>query len=726
MNTQIFYDYAFGAPHRITLSQPAGSWKTLCDISEKGISMKWSYECLKDVEVNIWRAPTINWGVHLSPYINDKAVELSSWKRLDDYLPGFCARTEADGVKFKIEAIAGENGDVLRVEWTNETDSEVKVALLTEHDRGGWVISNPAWIDGKNPNALVCMENQRPNRILIVGFGADAYPIAVGGQEDQARETPMAVSPAIKTKVPGKSMTMECHVPAHGTKVCYLFRAYNMDQKEMPTLLATDWQAKFEAAKQEWNDLLRQATRYSLPDKGVEKALYACLSDVFIMSELDSAGNWVISPGSEVYRSANSGDGMVATDVLAKYNYLDKARHAQRVCLESQGEDGNWNDPDGWGHHGIIGPYFKMQSIMNYYRLTGDKEYLKELYPRMKSSLLWEEKQRASTRNDADPLVRGLMPRGMGDCGLWNGGDYFGVFYPLNICTIYGDRLICEAAEIVGDPDLESLRAMTERAREDLRTSLHQGYIVEKGFPIIPNVPRKPGGSTFAMVTSTYPCGVLDADDPLALGSLNYVESNISEGGQPVGNGWMPEGCWVAISLYNLAKTKIGYGDADAAAGYFLSALNYASPLISWPEERGKEPGTPEVSGDRQHVWTPSMICHYVRDAVVCEEDDVLHLLQSIPRTWLGVGEELSVENVPTQQGKLNLKVSRPSVDQLAVDIAAQEPERLGEMNLHLRVPEKELTVASVEAQGAKVEANGASAAVRMSEATCHLVFHLA
>ena len=96
-----------------------------------------------------------------------------------------------------------------------------------------------------------------------------------------------------------------------------------------------------------------------------------------------------------------------------------------------QEPDGNWDDPKGWGHLMWGGAGFKAWAAMEHYRLTGDREFLARVYPRLAASSRWQERQRSRTRTTQSgerPLTYGLMPRGMGDCGLMDDGDLYGVF----------------------------------------------------------------------------------------------------------------------------------------------------------------------------------------------------------------------------------------------------------------------------------------------------------
>ena len=114
---------------------------------------------------------------------------------------------------------------------------------------------------------------------------------------------------------------------------------------------------------------------------------------------------------------------------------------------------------------------------------------------------------------------------------------------------------------------------------------------------------------------------------------------------------------WVAITLDNLAEVLLLRDEGDKAVNYLYATLNHGTPLYSWCEERGQEPGTKETTGDRQHLWTPLAVCRFLRDALVMEDGDILHLACGIDRQWLASGEPVGVEDMPTYFGYLSYEL---------------------------------------------------------------------
>ncbi|HKM56705.1 MAG TPA: hypothetical protein VJY33_25095 [Isosphaeraceae bacterium] len=212
-----------------------------------------------------------------------------------------------------------------------------------------------------------------------------------------------------------------------------------------------------------------------------------------------------------------------------------------------QEPDGNWADPKGWGHLMWGGSGFKAWAAMEHYRLTGDREFLARVYPRLAASSRWQERERSRTRmiqTGERPLTYGLMPRGMGDCGLMDDGDLYGVFLPHNIWAVYADRLALEAAEILGrTSDIDELRQIHDSGRADLLADLDRGAIREADYRWIPGVPAKTSGSRWGVLNALHPCQLLPPEHELISGTIRKIESNVSPGRLPIHTGWLAEKC---------------------------------------------------------------------------------------------------------------------------------------------------------------------------------------
>jgi len=121
----------------------------------------------------------------------------------------------------------------------------------------------------------------------------------------------------------------------------------------------------------------------------------------------------------------------------------------------------------------------------------------------------------------------------------------------------------------------------------------------------MPGVPGNTLGSRWGTLYAAFPCRLLPPDHPLVTGTIRKFEARLSPGGIPVHTGWMKDGMWVAITLDNLAEVLLLQDEGDRAIQYLYATLNHGTPLYSWCEEPRQQPGSPDCTGDRQHLWTP-------------------------------------------------------------------------------------------------------------------------
>jgi hypothetical protein len=663
---KVDFGYAFAPPHHITVARPEASEKTLLDLEPGLLTISWSYEDLRTTPLATFKTPPTDWRIRIEPYIDGKAIGQSAWKRGDAFLPMLDNEyLGTDGTRVRLEAIGAEGAALVKISLHNSGTTQRRFGLRCEVLKG-WVAHNAAWMDtGRDPDTLLAGQSDRPDRVLLFGLGGERYPVAA------------------------KAMTLEWSLAPGESREGWLVRPYQAYQAELAGLRRVDWPARFEAAVAEWRGLLARAAVFEIPDFGVRNGFYASLGDVFIMREPLKDGYLGVVPGTEMYRAPNPVEPCIAAIALDQLGYHSEAADGLRVHLEMQEANGDCADPKGWAHHMWGASGFKAWAAMEHYRLTGDRAYLESVYPRMAASARWQELRRRETRGASEIAAQGLMPRGMGDGGLLNGSDYFGVFYPHNVMATYADRLAAEAASELGKtPDAAELRGIYERALASLMASLKEGSIAEDGYRWIPGSPGQRSGSRWGALYGLFPAGLMAADDPLITGSLRKIESSISAGGQPVHTGWMEDGAWVGITIDNVAEAHLARGNGDAAADYLYSSLNHGTPLYTWCEERGLEAGTKKTSGDRQHLWTPVAVLRLVRDALVMEQGDRLHLGLGTARSWLEQGKSVGVREAPTHFGVVSYRIES-DVARGRIRGLVDTPQRRApaEVMLHLRHP---------------------------------------
>jgi hypothetical protein len=637
------FSHAFATPHRITIGRPESSDRTLLDLQPGSLRMAWTYDDLTHYPLAAFKTPPTAWDIRVTPQVDGHGLARSRWTRLDGWLPALDNIYEDAAGSVRLEALGGTTAALVRVEVANADKKPHQFVVRCEAANWG---ENPAWVDPSQERGdnLVAGWNERADRLLILGVGAETYSLERDGK---------AAGP--------KTMLLVWNLKPGEKRSGWIIRPYRSYAADLPDLRKRDWGSEWTMEMVRWHDLVDRAASVEIPDPGVVNAYRACLADLFIMREPVAEGYLGGVPGTEVYRAPNSGEAGIVAVALDQLGLHREAVDGYRISIDMQEPDGNWHDKKGWGHLVWCCSGFKARAVIEHYRCTGDREYLAKVYPRLVASSRWQERQRQRTRvatGGQRPVTYGLLPRGFGDCGLMNDGDMYGVFLPHNIWAVYADRIALEAAQILGrSQDIDELRRIYETAHRDLLAALDRGAIREKDYRWIPGVAGKTSGSRWGVLNALHPCALLPADHELVTGSLRKIESAMSPGGIPMNTGWLADGMWVAITLDNVAEVHLARGNGDAAAKYLYATLNHSTPLYTWCEERGPEPGSSKCTGDRQHLWTPVAVVRAIRDCLVMEEGGGLHLALGTDRRWLASGKPVGIERGASHFGNVSFSM---------------------------------------------------------------------
>ncbi len=682
---KVDFAYSFGLPHRMTVALPDSSNKTILDVYPESVEYRWTYGNLKSLPLGSFGPLNSNWVATVWSEIDGRHLGKPQYGRAEGVLPVLKTTVnDSEGV-VEMEVVGAKSAALTRVSVTNNSDKAHRYSVVFSMNAAFGEV--PGYINAGDPlDYMTAGWLDRADRVLVMATGA---------------------STPLRKDTPAKTIALEWNLKPGETGSGWLVRPYQAYEDDVAKLRTHDWAKEFEEGKQVWRKLMASCVQLDIPDAGVRNAYYASIGDIFIMREPVAKGYIACSPGTEGYRCPNSAEASMAAVGIDQAGLHKAAAIGYQVHLDIQGKNGDWSDPTGWLHKfwGVAG--FKAWTVMEHYRLTGDRSYLERVYPKMLANSRWQETQRARTRvlvDGSKPLHYGMMPRGQGDCGLDAGDGWYGYFIPHNVWAVYGNKLNLEAAKILGKAnDINELQSIYEVAQKDIINAIERGSILEDGYRWIPGSPGNPAGSRWGALNAAFPCDVLPADHELITGTLKYMNKQLSAGGLQVHTGWMVDGMWVAMSLDNVAEVELARGNGDEAARLLYATLNHGTPLYTWCEERGQEPNTPKTSGDRQHLWTPAAVIRAIRDCMVMEKDGGLHLALGTARHWLNDGNEVGVKNAPTHFGEVTYKMKfDKATKQVTGTISFPKRERLPFCVMHIRLPEG-LTVKSVGA-GSKAE----------------------
>jgi hypothetical protein len=711
--SRVDFSYAFGTPHRVTAGMPVASDRTLLDLQPGSLKISWTYDNLRHYPLATFLTPRTEFSIEIKPHIDGHLFGKSQWTRPKGYLPGVINTYEDSDVVLTLSALGTKDAVPIRIEMINNGTTERFVVIRFDAlNTGGGALpmENKGWADPEiwDSDMLLAGWKNYADRVTLIGIGAEKYSETPDGRPHGLWNMVMCW-----TLKPGEK------------KSAWAVRPYNKREKDAEELRKHDWNADWEAAEKIWQSLLFEKTvQYRIPDEGVLNGFFASFADLFIMREPANQGYIGSVPGTEGYRAINTAEAGIVAIALDQQGLHQDAFEGYKVAYENQGDDGDWNDPSGWAHLMWCHAGIKSWVAIEHYRLTQDRKFLEWIYPRMLACARWSEKMRAYSRKPYEgekPLNYGLMPRGMGDCGLMNGNDYYGIFLPHNIWSVYSNLITAEVAQILRKTtEYQELKGYFDTAYADLFETIHKGSVQEDGYRWIPGIAGRTDGSRWGALNITFPCRLLSGDDELVEGTLKHIEKRMSPGGMPIHTGWLVDGMWVAITLDNIAETHLVKRNGDVAAKYFYATLNHATPLYTWCEERGQEPNTTACSGDRQHLWTPVSVVRAFRDMMVFEDYPAvgdttsrssLQLALGTDRDWLGSGYEIGVENAPTHFGTVSYSMKYNASNETVSgfirftnDEQYPKPEKL---TLNIRLPGGRKVVAVQDHPNATITSNG-------------------
>lgn len=655
---RVNYSYAIAPPHRLALARPDSGDKTLLDLAPEYLRLGWTYNSMATLPAHTtYGSLRTTWHVTITAKIDGRSLSHQTYVRTDGYLPVLQSTFQDKEGTVQFEAAGCRTAMVCQVQAKN-TDTQPHVFAVnctTTHDE--LLNQNASTRDKRCDFTAV---SPREDHVVLLRIGGDSSPLTW-------------------TLKPGQS------------KTAWIVRPYRGRITDLSALREHDWEKELVDAKKEWTDLVGRSVRMEIPDAAVQQALWACLADIFVMREPVPGDCIVGTAGTEVYRGPNTWEPGLAAVALDQMGFHREAELGFRSRLEHQDRDGHWEP--GAHHTFFCATGMKAWVAMEHYRLTGDRDYLERVYPRMLASARSHECQRATTRRLEDgkrTSSYGMLVGGLVDCGM---SDPTGrrLFYAHNIWAVFGDRLALEAAKTLGHvKDAAELEDIVHRGQEDLLKCMEIGAIQNDGYRWLSGAPDKAAGCQWGVLNALFPCRLLPPDHELITGSIRRMESNMSPGGLPMHSGWMPQGMWVAVTLDNLAEQLLVRGDGDAFAKYLYAVLNHATPLVTWCEERGKEAGTTAISGDRHHLYTPENVVSALRYAMVMEDGEGLHLARGTARQWLGSGKPMGIAKAPTHFGQVSFEMRYDAAkSRVTGKVTFAEGREPAWAMLHVRLPGK-------------------------------------
>jgi hypothetical protein len=407
-----------------------------------------------------------------------------------------------------------------------------------------------------------------------------------------------------------------------------------------------------QTAREHWERVDLPYGCFEIPDPGVQAQLDSSIRNIYQAREIKK-GLPAFQVGPTCYRGLWVVDGSFLMEAVAYLGRVEEARNGIRYLLSFQRPDGAVMLMD--GHLKETG--IALWAVARHARLTGDKKWLAEVWPQIERGFAFVGTLREQASADPKAPYYRLLPEGFSDGGL--GGknpEYTNVYW-----TLIGLKAAIDAARWLGKNDQAGLwqkeyddfyATFRRAADRDARTDPHGNRYV----PICMRKDAKisPQKAQWAFLHAVFPGKIFAPNDPLVQGNMAMLRAAEVEG-LVRDTGWVANGVWnYFASFYGHGWLWTGQGRKAAQTLYDFA--NHASPLLAWREEHMPQGEGDAVCGDMPHNWASAEFIRLVRDLLILERGDELHLFEGLPPTWIGPGKVVRVRGAVTEFGPMSLE----------------------------------------------------------------------
>jgi hypothetical protein len=425
-------------------------------------------------------------------------------------------------------------------------------------------------------------------------------------------------------------------------------------------------------AEKYWREVDLPYGRIDVPDAGVQALVDSSIRNIYQAREIKKDLP-AFQVGPTCYRGLWVVDGSFLMEAVTFLGRTDEARNGISYLLGFQKDSGAIMIMDGhWKETGIA-----LWAVSRHARLTGDKAWLAEVWPKVEKGFAYIRQMRKMASLKPDAPNAGLIPAGFSDGGL--GGkhpEYTNVYW-----TMVGMQAAVEAARWLGRTDQANdwqnvyddfMATFRKAAARDMKTdSKGNRYVPIRMVDPEHVAPQK---AQWGFLHAVFPGKVFKPDDPLVVGNMAMLKTVECEG-LVYGTGWLSEGIWNYFGSF-YAHAWLWLGQGQKAAEVLYAFANHASPLLCWREEQMPVGKGDPICGDMPHNWASAEFIRLVRDLLVLERGDELHLFEGLPARWVQPNAVTRLKDIVSEFGPVSVEL-KVSADGKTARLTVDPPTRM-------------------------------------------------
>ena len=384
-----------------------------------------------------------------------------------------------------------------------------------------------------------------------------------------------------------------------------------------------------------WDEIFNRGLEITVPEAKVNDTFRANL--VYDLIARDKAGDQYVQTVNKFhYHAFWLRDSSYIARMYDLSGYPDIARQVLDFFAGWQQSDGNFVSQggqfDGWGQ--------VMWAYGRHYRITHDRDFAERVYPAMQKAVAWLKEARAH-----DPL--NVMPSTKPGDNERIEGHITGH----NFWALGGLKNVIYVARALGHTDdAEVYQAEYDDFQASFLAALKK--ITDQSGGSIPPGLDQLGGDDWGNMLSIYPEQILDPMDPMVTATLNATRAKYQEGLMTYGDGrWLHH----YLTIKN-TETETIRGDQRMAVEELYALLLHTSSthagfeycIFPWGDRDFASNVSP-------HGWFAAKFRAALRNMLVREEGNDLHLLSVLSPEWVKPGSVVSVKRAPTDFGEVNL-----------------------------------------------------------------------